>query len=43
MPGDDIDYHFKDKDVGSTDALRGKIDSVHYNIFCMKEPDYTMK
>jgi len=43
VPGDDIDLHFEDKEVGSTDALRGVIDNVPYNIFCMKEPDYTMK
>ena len=43
VPGDMIDDHFKDKDVGSVDSLKGKIDNVPYDIYCMKEPDYVMK
>ena len=38
-----IEDHFKDKDVGSVDSLKGKIDNVPYDIYCMKEPDYVMK
>ena len=43
VPGEHIDQHFEDKTVGDTDSLRGKIDNVHYDIMCMKEPDYVMK
>ena len=43
VPGDLIDDHFKDKEVGSTDAIHGIMDEVHYDFFCMKEPDYVMK
>lgn len=42
MPGDDIDQHFNNKEVGLTDALRGVLDNVPYNTFCMKEPDFTI-
>ena len=43
VPGDMIDEHFKDKEVGSTDSLKGRLDGIHYDIFCMKEPEYVMK
>ena len=43
VPGDMIDEYFKDKDVGEVDSLKGILDNVHYDIFCMKEPDYVMK
>ena len=43
VPGDHIDQHFEEKNVGETDSLRGKIDDVHFDIMCMKEPDYVMK
>ena len=43
MPGDLIDVHFEDKEVGETDSLHGIINDVHYDIMCMKEPDYVMK
>ena len=43
VPGDMIDEYFTGKDVGSTDSLKGKLDGVHYDIFCMKEPEYVMK
>ena len=36
MPGDSIDAHFKEKEVGDTDALNGTMDGVDYNIFGMK-------
>ena len=45
VPGDKIDEtKFKDKEVGSTDSLKGELDGVHYDILlCTKEPDYVMK
>ena len=33
VPGDAIDAHFEGKEVGSTDALKGTIDNLPYNIF----------
>lgn len=41
--GDAIDTHFNGLDVGSVDAVKGKLDDEDYNIFCMKEPDYVCK
>ena len=43
VPGDVIDDHFKDKHVGAVDSLKGTLEDVNYDIFCMKEPDYVMK
>ena len=43
MPGDAIDQHMSSKQVDECDPLREILDDVPYNIFCMKEPDYTMK
>jgi hypothetical protein len=40
--GDGIKRHFADLPIGSVDALGGKLDGVEFNVFCMKEPDYTM-
>ena len=43
VPGDAIEDRMKEKEVGAVDSLKGEIDGVPYNIFCMKEPDYVMK
>ena len=43
VPGDEIDQRMEDKPVGSTDALKGVVNNIPYNIFVMKEPDYAMK
>ena len=43
VPGDEIDAHFADKEVGDTDSLHGTLEGVPYDIFCMKEPPYVMK
>ena len=43
VPGDEIEERLKEKEVGAVDCLKGQIDSVPYNIFTMKEPDYNMK
>ena len=43
VPGADIDGYFKDKEVGAVDSLKGTLDNVLYENFCMKEPDYVMK
>ena len=43
IAGDTIDDHMKTVNVGKTDSVQGQLEGVPYNIFCMKEPDYTMK
>ena len=42
VSGDEIIAHFKDKDVGAVDAIKGTMDSVPFHIHGMKEPDYIM-
>eukprot|EP00559_Dactyliosolen_fragilissimus_P002711 CAMPEP_0184872744 /NCGR_PEP_ID=MMETSP0580-20130426/41459_1 /TAXON_ID=1118495 /ORGANISM="Dactyliosolen fragilissimus" /LENGTH=665 /DNA_ID=CAMNT_0027375583 /DNA_START=1012 /DNA_END=3007 /DNA_ORIENTATION=+ len=41
--GDAIATHMASKQVGECDSLRGTLDAVPYDVFCMKEPDYIMK
>ena len=41
--GDIIDEHMKDKKVGEVDVATGIIDDVKFNLFAMKESDYSMK
>eukprot|EP00977_Amphora_coffeiformis_P000513 scaffold130_cov151-Amphora_coffeaeformis.AAC.2 len=43
VPGDDIDRHFDDKEVGYVDALQGYLEDRPFHVFAMKEPDYVMK
>ena len=43
IPGDIIADYMQDKDIGYTDSLKGVIDEVPYDIFCMKTPEYVMK
>jgi len=43
VPGDVIDEHMNGKEIGATASLTGQLDGVAYNIFAMKEPDYTSK
>ncbi len=43
VPGKAIDLHFEGKAVGECDAISGKLDSVKYLLWGMKEPDYVMK
>ena len=31
------------KSVGDSDAVEGSLDDTQYNVWCMREPDYTMK
>ena len=40
--GDEIKAHFANKEVGDMDSWAGKLDSVPFHIYCMKEPDYVM-
>jgi len=42
IKGDDIQQHFDSKAVGECDRLPGVLDGVSFDIFAMKEPDYTM-
>ena len=38
-----MDDRMASKQVGETDAIQGKIDRVDYNLFVMKDRDYTIK
>ncbi len=43
FPWEAILKHFKEKLVGSVDAILGMLDDVKYNIWWMKEPDYVVQ
>ena len=52
VPGDLIDYYLDPHEIGDTECIQGYIEDpcnidtssrVPYNIFCMKDADYTMK
>jgi hypothetical protein len=43
IPGDLIDEHIEDREVGDVDAWAGTLDNVHFHVFSMKEPNYVMK
>ena len=43
VPGEKMEEHFCQKNVGDVDAIKGEKDGVQYNIFGMKEPDYAMR
>ena len=43
VPGEAMDSYMEAKEVGDVDAVQGCIDGVTYNLWAMKEPDYTMK
>ena len=42
VKGEDIKEHFRTKEVGTVDAMKGELDSVKVELHCLKEPDYTM-
>jgi hypothetical protein len=43
IAGDAINAHMATKSVGDSTAGEGSLDDTHYNVWCMREPDYTMK
>jgi hypothetical protein len=43
IAGDAIDNHLAGKNVGDVAAVEGYLDDTIYNVWAMKEPDYTMK
>ena len=43
VPGDAMQQYCDEMEVGTTDAVSGTLDGVHYNLWCMKEPDYVMR
>ena len=43
VPGDLMDDHMKEKELGATDSIRGKFDSVDYDLFMTKDSDFVMK
>ncbi len=42
VPGDHIIDYFKNKAVGSIDAISGILYGIKHNLWCMKEPEYCM-
>ena len=42
VPGEAIQTHYEDKEVGATNAIQGMLDGHQYTIWGMKEPDYMM-
>ena len=43
VPGKAIDDKMKDEELGATNSVSGKLDDLDYDIFCMKDKDWTMK
>ena len=43
VPGDAINQHFKELEVGTADSLKCEVEEENLDIFCFKEPDYVMK
>ena len=43
MPGNEIDSHLNDIEVGETEAIQGSLDGVIYNLRMTIEPDYIIK
>ena len=43
VPGDLIDNHFASAPVGESNALRGEMEGIPYNIFTLNKSDYTSK
>ena len=42
IDGDGIKAHFKDKEVGTVDAMKGSLNGVKVEVHCLKEPEYVM-
>ena len=38
-----IDSHMIRSAIGTTLSIKGTLDSIKYNVFCLKEPDYICK
>ncbi|KAG7359040.1 transposase IS4 [Nitzschia inconspicua] len=43
VPGGILDQHMSTKQVGEVDSLKGELDNIPYDLFCMKDADFTMK
>ena len=43
VPGDAINQHFKELEVGTADSLKCEVEEENLDIFCFKDPDYVMK
>ena len=42
VPGKEMEDHFREVEVGETDAIQGTADDVIYNLRGMEEPNYVM-
>ena len=43
VPGEAMNKHMASKELGEYDSLRGALDGVPYDLFTLKDHDYTMK
>ena len=43
VPGPAIEAHFGSMKIGETDSIKGQLDGIPYDLFVMKDVDYTMK
>jgi hypothetical protein len=43
VPGEEMDNKMENRDLGDTDSVKGKLNGVEYNLFCMRDKDYVMK
>jgi hypothetical protein len=42
IPGDELKAHFESTQVGTAGSIHGQKDGVDFDVYCLKEPDYTM-
>jgi len=42
VPGEKIEEHFENLEIGAVDAWRGQLDGDSFHLMCLKEPDYIM-
>ena len=43
VPGEAIEARMTGKDIGATDSIKGKLDGIDYNLFMIKDRDFTIK
>ena len=43
VPGDHINNHFKDKEIGAVESLKSVVNGEHFYIHCQKEDNYITK
>ena len=43
VPGKTMDERIVDKPIGATDTISGKLEEVEYNLFMIRDKDFTIK